>query len=614
MYLQGTCVSYKVNMKRYFVRPLLIILCLLVVFTGCSDTQPQPEPHQPDAETAMDNFVRKLQAGNYVVDVEDYLRTTVVSPDQVYYVHNVSSYQDDFGFVTVNGETFHGILEEDSFTEIGFEGPDNAITVAARTLPNYWIELCNGNMWELFYNNVDNPLEFISNDDNVKITLLGLRGDSEMALQVMEEVHVLLDAEDPTTVRFTAELGSSGMISFDDLDLTLQFGTAASDPRIEKWAAKPTYPEVRSGWTFNDVVILDKLFHRDYGIVAVPFPSFASYALIFDKNVDQGNTEILIRDAHASENDVEDYKKTLLANGYEAVTSDDSSTTVYRKLLRDQYNAYAELYPYYDKGLALYGRMYYVIDQYEDRSQLNEFITQYGFTAFPDTDIFSSWATENRAKIRSEGWQYYFDYDVYMYLNLPYQDEDAARAYFENYGKLMAQDGFIDNYSPNLDGNDYQDSSGIREVKYDFRDDGIVRVELTKEKSMTPDDAKALIVAHGMPEIDLHGDIKVKDVSRYYYETATFQGLHLNVYQPFESMQAAESFLDEYVSRIEELGYERTSPQEGGSVRSNLYLNQALLKRVGFDIYQSGDGALVFFEFISTERQQSSLLETLLHR
>lgn len=565
----------------------------------------------------MNNFVEKLEAGNYVIDVEDYMKTTVYSPEQVYFTRNGESSGLDFGFVTVDGETFHGILEGDSFTEIGFEGPDNAIDVASYTLPNYWVDLSEGNMWDLFYNNVDDPLEFTSNDENVKITLLGLRGYGQMALNTMEEVHVKLDAEDPTSVNFTAHIKPGGMINFDDLDITLKFGEASPEPRIDKWAKNPVYPPTRNNWTESDVDSMALVFGRDYGAQTVPFPDFASYAMIFDPNAYNERTEILIRDAHATEQDVEDYKAVLLSNGYTEETrtlEDGTDETVYRKLLRPDYDAYAELYPCYEKGLALTGRMYYVIPQYEGQASINGALTQNDFPAFPETDIFKEWKAQDSAKERSESWAYFFDYDLYMPFILEYEDEAAARAYFDEYSKLLVQNGFKDTFAANLDGGEYRDATESRIFRYGFNEDGTVIVETKKEKKLTSEEVNALIAEHGLPEITLTGDITARDITRYYYEVAGFKGLQLSCTQPFASTDDAEKFLDDYVAGIEDLGYERTPPQSAGSNKENLYMTEDMSKRVGFDLVPTDEGANVVFEFVSVEDDEPDMIQSMLRR
>ena len=578
----------------------------------------ETEPHEPDAETAMDNFVKKLQAGNYLVAPENYIRTNVYSPEQITFTHEEESYADDFAFITLDGETFEGLLEDEGVTEIAFAEPENAIDTLAYLLPNYWITASGGNMWNLFYNNIDNPLEFTSNDETVKTTLLGLAGYSEMALGFMEEVHVLLDDEDPTNVRFTAHIGETGtMIHYDDLDLTLQFGAGTSDPRVEKWLSDPTYPPTRTGWTRSDVATLDLVFQKDYGVMAVPFPEFASYAMIFDDDAYQERTEVLLKDAHATEKDVEEYKALLLANGYQEAAkelADGTTESVYRKLLREEYSAYAELEPVFDNGFELTGRMHFEEQEYEGQAAINAVLAEKGFAEMPETDIFTGWKATDQAPSRSEGWLYFFDYNLYMPFILQYDDADAAQKYIDDYCRQLEKKGLKAAYAPTEERGEYGSPNGRITFKYTYDLDNTVILEFKNEKTYTPEQVNALLAEHGLPAADIHGDIAARDLTRYYYNIAEFRGLHISVYQPFDSTEDAEAFLDGYAAVLEENGYEYTNPQAVGSNRSFLFWNEEQAKYVGFDLNRGEDSATVFFEFVSIEPEEESALEGALRR
>ena len=578
----------------------------------------ETEPHEPDAETAMENFVRKLQAGNYVVAPENYIKTNAYSPELVTFTHEEESTADDYAFITLDGETFEGLLEGDSLTEIAFAGPFNAIETLDFLLPNYWITLSGGNMWDLFYNNVDNPLEFTSNDENVKTTLLGLGGYGEMALGFMEEVHVLLDDEDPTSVRFTAHIGETGtMIHYDDLDLTLEFGAGTSDPRAEKWLSNPTYPPTRTGWTKSDLATMDLVLGKGYSAAAVPFPEFSSYAMIFDDDAYQQRTEILLKDAHATEKDVEDYRGILLANGYqeaEKELEDGTAETVYRLLLRDEYSAYAELELNYRNGFELTGRLYHEEPEYEGREAINEVLVKNGFAELAESDNFTGWKAEDRTVSQTEGWAYFFDYNLYMPFVLEYEDAGAAQKYLEDYGKQLEKMGFKAAYAPTEERGEYDSPNGFVTFKYTYDEDSRLILEFKNEKSYTPEQVNALLAEHGIPEAGIHGDIGARDHTRYYYTIAEFRGLHLSVYQPFDSTEDAEKFLDGYAPVLEENGFDYTNPQAIGSNRNFLFWNEEQAKYVAFDLIPGEDEATVFFEFVSIEPEEDSVLEGALRR
>ena len=83
-------------------------------------TEAPTEPKEPDADVAMENFVKKLQAGNYVVAPKLYTRTTAYSPEQVTFTQEGESGSYEYAFITLNGETFEAMMENDAVVDIAF--------------------------------------------------------------------------------------------------------------------------------------------------------------------------------------------------------------------------------------------------------------------------------------------------------------------------------------------------------------------------------------------------------------------------------------------------------------------------------------------------------------
>ena len=601
---------------------LILVLCLFLTCSACNngnnDNVKPDEPTEVTADITMANFVKKLKAGNYLIDAKNYVRTSVVSPEQVYFTYNNDSGYDDYAFVTLKGETFEGILDENALTEITFVSTDNAIDALTYLLPNNWITISDGNMFNLFYNNVDNPLEFTTNDENVKTTLLGLGGYGQLALANMEEVHMLLDKADPTSVRFTAVIHDipAARIYYDDLDLTINFGVAQGDPRIDKWSKNPVYPATRTSWTRNDINTFEQLFMRGYGKDTIPFPSFASYTLRVDDSEYMSASRLYITDAHGTEKDVEGYIQALLNRGYkrESVTlSDGNKTDVYRLLLREEYGAYIQRFPSYDKGFEMELSLYYDTPTYEGLAAISDVVVKNGYAELPETDKISEWFGTDTGKRRSEGWAYFFNYDLYMQMLLKYEDYDAALAYCQDYGNRLIEKGFVEEYTPDSNGAKFRSTNGSKTFRYTFNDDGTLAFEFRSEKDISVEEVKKRIVDNGIPECDLHGDISARDITRYHYEISEFEGLYLNVYQPFDSNEEAEKFLDDYVAILEEQGYYYTNPQVIGSYRTFGYLNEELFKFVGFDLLRGEDSATVFFEFVSVGGREESILGSAIH-
>ena len=351
---------------------------------GSATGEPDAGSSPADVSAAgMENFIKKLSAGNYVVSGnEDAPQTNAVSPDQVYIVYgDKKNTSQTFAFMTLNGETFQAMIDGNGKLEqIAFLSTDNAIAYLGDLLPNSWITL-TGNIWDLFYNNPENPLEFTSNDGTVKKTLAGLGGFGQFTLSRMEEVHMVLDAQDPETVHFTAVITDAYPVVYDDLDVTLRFGAAKENNRIKQWMNKPEYPAGRTEWTENDIYLLESIYNRDYGDKVLPFPAVSTYAMNMEEYTYQGKPGFLLTDPHWTEKDVEDYRSVLKTFGYteESGTLTDGSTgTVYRKLLRGDYKAYAQLSLEYDYGLVLAGTRYYDAPSYDGLAAISGAVQENG--------------------------------------------------------------------------------------------------------------------------------------------------------------------------------------------------------------------------------------------
>ncbi|MBO4289297.1 MAG: hypothetical protein J5865_04260 [Lachnospiraceae bacterium] len=614
-------------MKNRRLSALVMAVCLLVGSCACgtacggnnalgSSVNSADLSPAEISELAMDNFVKKLQAGNYVVGNPANVVTNAVSPEQVYFVYPHEGYPTIYAYMTAKGETFAALIENDEMGDIEFISADTAINSVEGLVPNNWISITDGNLFELFYNNVEKPLEFTSNDENVKYTLGCLGGYGQMALEVMEEVHMEFDSEDPTTVHFTAAVPDVGTYYFDDLDLTLKFGEAEAEPHIEAWLKAPEYPKVRTAWTSNDVSDMDLVFMRGYGKDTVPFPGFASYALTFDPKAYDQFLGIRITDAHATEKNVEEYKSLLLSSGYEEVqeTQDDGSTVaVYRKLLRENYRAYAELYPHYDNGFVMEGMMYYEDPSYDGLAAISSVMEQHGFAALAETDLFEGWSATDQSASRNEGFAYFFNYDLYMPFILSFSDDQAAKTYWDDYGKKLLELGFTETFVAGENVRDLRSSDGSKIFRTTFNE-GSVILEVKSEKVLSAEEVNRMAAEYGIPSADLSGNVGGRDQAGYRYETTGFTGLFITATQQYGSSAEAEAFLDAYAAKLQEAGFEMTDPQKAASARMFLFLNLEQAKYVGFDYFPGDDGASVLFEFFASDAEGESMMTNALKR
>ena len=104
-------------------------------------------------------------------------------------------------------------------------------------------------------------------------------------------------------------------------------------------------------------------------------------------------------------------------------------------------------------------------------------------------------------------------------------------------------------------------------------------------------------------------------MTRYYYETGQFIGLHIMIYQPYEHIEDAEAYLDTYVEGLVDQGYLPMDPKRFNCYRTFLYFNEELRKYVAFDLNPNGDGsATLFYEIVSFEAEpdeESIMMKTI---
>ena len=603
-------------MKKNLRKLLAVLLCLAAILTvSCGKQEEEPDPTEgmtnaEISELAMNNFVKKLQAGNYTCGSEETILTTAVSPEQVYFSYPHVGYPTVYAYMTLKGETFATMIENNTRYEIEFISNANAIDAVGNVLPNSWYALTHGNMFEYFYNDPEDPLSFTSNDENVKYTVGALGGYGQQALELMQEVTMTLDAVDPTTAHFTAVVEEQGMYHYDDLDLTLTFGTGKDEPHIAEWFKSPEYPAVRTEWTRDDLGLMNAVFMRGYGNQAVPFPKFASYALIFDEDAYGSFGGIRITDHNATEQDVEDYRKTLLQNGFteaQEKQDDGSTATVYRKLLREEYNAYAELYPAYNDGFELIGVPYYVDRQYDGMEAMSGAVENAGFVPFEATDLFEGWSAVDEAMSRSEGLGYFYDYQLYMPFILTFSDAEAAQAYWTAYENKLVAAGFHETFSPEENKREFRNADESKIFKCTMGEDA-VRLDFKSEKLMSVDEMNSMLVKYGIPGVEFDGEIGGRDQRRYRYEISEFTGLFFTGTKYFANSREAEAFLDTYTASLEDSGYDRTDPEKLGSRRQFLYYNEEERKYVGFDYYPGDEGASVLFEFFAASDDEERVM------
>ena len=590
-------------MKKFL--SILLLIALLCTVTACARVDNTPQPVENDAadisERAMENLEKKLNECNYIIDAKDYLKTVVYSKDLVYFDY-VDEIYNDFAVMSLNNETFQAFFTDDGLRDVTFMKDGNAIDAAISRLLNYWFseEISEGNIYNLFYNSTEEPLTFMSNNEIVKNSLLNYAGYGTMAFSKMHEVYMVLDAEDPAVVHLQAAFDT-----FDDIDITVTFGNAESDARVDAWLENPIYPDARDGWNETDLFIFNSVFLPGYGDDAIPFPSFASYALINDGENFVFNDEVTIRDSHATEEDVADYTAVLVKEGFAPVdeTEDDGTVkTYYRRMLREDYNCYTSVYVEYDDGANIIARKYYETDKYDKLDDVNNIIEARGFVALPESSDCVSLSAFNSPDELTESWLYFFNYELNLLTELKFSSNEKLLDYISEYEKAIADSGFYPVYTDDSEEeiDHYKSENETSTFRYHLEDDETVTFLYRTEKLISAEEAADKLSKSGFPAVKFNEDLVCRDLTRFEkFQYGKDYDMYLTVSLTFNSTQNADAFLDPYVAALEDAGFLRVNPENIGSGKAFAYYNEDINKYVAFSYYDSESKVDILFDFVA---------------
>ena len=605
-----------------FKKSLFGLLVLPMVLTACSQSEPATTDQESAgketaeetaaaemspaeiSEQAMENFLNKLSEGNYTVQSEDYLKTSVYSTDQVWFDYAEDVYKD-FAVMSIDNEVFQGYLGDDGISIVEFLGEGTAMSAAESRLPNYWMsdEASEGNIYNLFYNQQDEPLTFVSYEDIVKQSAITFAGYGDSAMRLMEEVYLEMDDVDPSTVHLKAVVNDDlvARIYYDDIDVVIQFGDAQSNAGVEEWMKNPVYPEARKDWDDIDEFILNSVFLPEYGREAVPFPTFASYAMVMDQENFLWDDAVYIRDSHATEKDMQDYIDLLKEEGFtEAEETDEegNTKTVYRRILREEFKCYSSIDLEYDNGVDLTAEKYYDFPVYDNIDDINSRITELGFTALPSELKYDAISGVDRANERTESWLYFYTYDASLYVDIDFGDADEMKASLDDYTDALLEAGFTPVQGADDEIDHYDSPNGFSNFRYQFSDDDTVTLLYRAEKYISPEEAETLISQAGFPAVSLKEPISCRDLTRFEkVQYGRDMTAYITVSQTFDTVEEADEFLEQYEEKLNAAGFDRENPSVAGTNKAIAIYNEDKGMTVGIDFFEQNGGALVNMEF-----------------
>ena len=589
-------------MKKKFLSVVLILAVIVMAtalcFTACNKKgNPTPTPAQI-SERAMTNFLAKVEEANYVL-VSPTLFTATVSSKDLVCLDFVD--MTDYAVISKNGEIFVGILRENGLGNVSFQKGGTAVDFAKSSLLNGIISLAeDGNIWNLFYNDVEEPLNFMSKDESLKNVILGLGGYLPPSLQYMHDVYLVLDAENPTTAHVKAEMDDDPVarIYNDDIDITITFGNATVDARVQTWLDNPTYPAARTEWTEGDIINFNSLLLPPYGQTAIPFMPFISYAFWMEDGTDPGAETLIMRDLHATREDALSYVNILIQNGFEAANIDGE--VYYLHSLRPKYHCYTCLKIDYDNGIVVTASRHYEEPTYDNFTDINARLQESLFPALDASESLTLSSAVDTADERTEGFLYLFDYELALFVNFHYENVAQAEAYLASYEAKLVEAGFE---LKHLDGADDVYTSEVKNRYFAFHFEESTKtfsLFFRSENLLSASDAQDVLTDCGFELVDMTYFVSFKDETLYQSTMhAAFQhqklyGLLLN---DVPSNQL-DGILNDFVGRLEAAGYETDDDEEVYTDKNYVYLNKTLGLAVSFSISDFGETVTIDFDFI----------------
>ena len=534
-------------------------------------TSESSEDWEERAELAMANFAAKLAEGNYKIVSEGRLTTNVFGKNLVYFDY-ADGIGHDYAGMSVNNETFESRVDMGTIQKVAFVDKGLAIDVAESLLPSLWFdtEAIGKDIWDLFemVEPNDGKLHFRAYEDafTVRDSVGAWYAADSLNVRGISGISMEFDKVDVTQATIAARI-NDGTTMLKDITITITLGQADDNAVAEEWMNNPERPmpaDIKDAgkWDGNPLIVIDTMLmltSADEAMAWVPFMDFGSYAVWTNGTNCLRDHYALIRDYHATIRNVEAYKETLIRENYTLGTN-PSGNPVYQKLIRAYNNqgCYVNIEVDYDKGFWLKVYATYDTDKFNTRAQLNDIITDQGFPALPDTEAVYGWFGVDSSFQQIENWSYFFNYSIYVTLNLRYRDFAKASTYLEAYGAALEALGFTRGINSDIDTWTYIDADKEMVFKYEMDELGNAQVLIRRDNFADSATMKALVEEAGYPTVDLTSAklVVTQDHKKFehYYESFNCSLAYRNTFY-FDTNDEAKQFLADYMDALDKAGF-----------------------------------------------------------
>ena len=487
--------------------------------TSESQSSEASSHEETPTETAMKNFYKKIQNGNYTITsprsvISVYSRDVLM----VKYDPSIESAKDE-GVISANNETFKLNIENQGqlFDYLVFLDQGPAIDVIGSLLPNYWF--AGGNVWD-YWEHTDgkSDFEYFSNNAAVKSAIAQYYVLGELEAMTVKDMHLTFDSVDVGSATITAVyIENSGTPKQKAVNITMDitFGNVDYDQRLVDWVNDPNrqYPK-NIGETGNwgndiDTLVSSQLLQRDFRTYA-PIAPFVSYAVVCNANtyLVQDNF-VRIHDYHATEQNVAEYGEFLENNEFYKVTIDGQDW--YRKHMRTKsdnhiYQVFDDINVSYDgNGLTLILKATYNRQILHGFEPFNALIEAQEFPELDSTVALTSSEFINSPFEGQEDRIYFNNFDMAANATFTYEDKTAFEAYIGNYSQVLEEAGFV--RGPDKDMVVYSKSTQLKCKKVIMAeiDDNTSTFYFTNENYVNPDQAVGDVNAN-FPALGISND------------------------------------------------------------------------------------------------------------
>lgn len=560
------------------------------------------------SEIAMTNFLREVDDGNYVISANGYL-TVSVYQDCIAHYGFTGNANDNFVVMSVDGEAFYCEYEDNAFdyNSLMYVTKGTALQAADERLPSYF-KNATGNVWDVFTNDSANPLKFISTHEKAIGLFKFYAGISNgVSAPVVTEVDMIFNSVNPSSVQlqatFETDPGSSVIST-----VTITFGNAVAEEVALAWIGSEDrqMPEAPTDWG-SFLTIINTVFLPGYADIALPFPTFASYATSFEYDGEpmSDNGNIIIKDPKAGLLDYLQYASLLLENGFTITNPDEPVVRIFRKLIREETKCYSYIALEFTDadGITVTCHKEYEFTTYDSLDDINAVLVDKGFKQF-DGSTLSNFEAKDVKNAQKEEINSVFlhNYDLFLEVTCTYESQSDVENLLQSYTNSLINDLSFVFVDGEIDDWQLKNTNGEKSFRYAFLGNNVLSMLFKSEAYITPSDTNTILAGDGFPTLNAEHIVSSKDVTNYYrLQHGKNWDKAMEVSISYDTGEACTADMQTFANAISEQQYAMDDQGKTGVVKSLVFYKESEGKVIGLDYEENATSAIFLFVVIHQE-------------